>query len=225
MVRKKSVLKSILLRWMAIFLCLILFAVIFMIRSRPVIISYAKTRAQSIMVTAFDEAVRRAVNRLDYSYYDMAVITRTGDNLVSSIEIDYAKLNILRAEISKSVHEILCKKSNNTFYIPLGSLLGNEYTAGYGPDIKFKMQFTDISRLDFESSFYSAGINNVLHQINIKADLSYSIIMHGADETFSVGMTAVAAQTVIAGAIPENFTNVVETPDSNVADDIFNFAN
>ncbi|MBO4733533.1 MAG: sporulation protein YunB [Clostridia bacterium] len=177
------------------------------------------------MVTAFDEAVRRAVNRLDYSYYDMAVITRTGDNLVSSIEIDYAKLNILRAEISKSVHEILCKKSNNTFYIPLGSLLGNEYTAGYGPDIKFKMQFTDISRLDFESSFYSAGINNVLHQINIKADLSYSIIMHGADETFSVGMTAVAAQTVIAGAIPENFTNVVETPDSNVADDIFNFAN
>ena len=225
MVRKKSVFKSILLRWMAIFLCLILFAVIFMIRSRPVIISYAKTRAQSIMVSAFDEAVRHAVNRLDYSYYDMAVITRTGDNLVSSIQIDYAKLNILRAEISKAVHEIMCEKSNNTVYIPFGTLLGNEYTAGYGPGIKFKMQFTDISRLDFESSFYSAGINNVLHQINIKADLSYSIIMHGADETFSVGMTAVAAQTVIAGAIPENFTNVVETPDSNVADDIFNFAN
>lgn len=225
MVRKKSVFKSILLRWMTIFLCLILFAVIFMIRSRPVIISYAKTRAQSIMVSAFDEAVRHAISRLDYSYYDLAVITRTGNNLVSSIQIDFAKLNTLRAEISKAVHEIMCEKSNNTVYIPLGSLLGNEYTAGYGPGIKFKMQFTDISRLDFESSFYSAGINNVLHQINIKADLSYSIIMHGADETFSVGMTAVAAQTVIAGAIPENFTNVVETPDSNVADDIFNFAN
>ena len=49
--------------------------------------------------------------------------------------------------------------------------------------------------------------------------------MLGADKTFSVELTTVVAQTVISGAVPDNFTNVIETPESNVADDIFNFSN
>ena len=222
---KKDNIKSVLLRWAAVFLALLAAIIVFMVRSRPVVLSYAKTRAESIMVSAFDEAVKTAINACNYSYADMAVVTRGQDNTVTSIEIDYAKLNILRAEISKSVYEIMAKKSDNQLYIPLGSLLGNEFTAGYGPRIKFNIRFLQIPRLDFESDFKAAGINNVFHQINIKADLSYSVIMHGVDKTFTAKMSAIAAQTVIAGAVPDNFTNVIETPQSNVADDIFNFAN
>lgn len=225
MVLRKNVFKQVVFRWILVLTFMLSSTIVFMVRSRPIVVSYAETRAQSIMISAFDEAVKAAVNKLDYGYDDMAIISRTGDNMVSSIEIDYSKLNLLRAEIANEVYDKMREKSQNTLYIPLGTLLGNEYTAGYGPRVKFKMQFLQIPRLDFSSDFYSAGINNVLHQINIKADLSYSIIMHGVDETFTVGMSAVAAQTVIAGAIPDNFTNVIETQDSNVADDIFNFSN
>ena len=225
MIFGKNSLKPILLRWLAVILAFISVVIVFMIRSRPVVLSYAKTRAESIMVSAFDEAVKTAITKLNYSYDDMTVITRDSNNFVRSIEIDYGKLNTLRAEISKSVYDTMAEKSDNRLYIPLGSLLGNEYTAGYGPRIKFNIRFLQIPRLNFESDFKAAGINNVFHQINIIADLSYCIIMHGVDETFTVRMSAVAAQTVIAGAVPDNFTNVIETPESNVADDIFNFAN
>lgn len=225
MFMRKNTFKTIIFRWIILFTVLLLAVLVFMIRSRPVIISYAKTRAQSIMVSAYDRAVKAAINKLDYNYDDMVIISRTDNNMVSSIEIDYSKLNLLRAEIADKVYEIMGEKSRNMLSVPLGTLLGNEYTAGYGPGIKFNVKFLQIPRLDFTSDFYAAGINNVFHQINIKADLSYSIIMHGVDETFTVGMSTVAAQTVIAGAVPDNFTNVVETPESNVADDIFNFAN
>ena len=176
------------------------------------------------MISAFDDAVKTAISKLNYDYGDMAVVSRGDGNMVTSIEVDYAKLNTLRAEISATVYDTMAQKSDNQLYIPLGSLLGNEYTAGYGPRIKFNIQFLQIPRLDFESKFLAAGINNVFHQINIKAQLSYSIIMHGVDDTFTVSMTAIAAQTVIAGAVPDNFTNVIETPENNVADDIFNFS-
>ena len=221
---RKKVFYSAVIRWLILIFSIIIAVTVFMVRSRPTVLAYAKTRAESIMTSAFDEAVQAAIRNLNYSYSDMAVITRGKDNLVTSVEIDYLKLNLLRAEISKRVYDIMAQKSDNKLCIPLGTLLGNEYTAGYGPDIRFNIQFLQIPSLDFGTKLLSAGINNVLHQITVKARLSYSVVMRGVDETFSVSLTAIAAQTVIAGAVPENFTNVTETPESNIADDIFNFS-
>ena len=215
--------KQVLLRWSVVLAAVLIVLIILFIRARPVILSYARTRAQAIMISAFDDAVISALEELNYSYDDMAVIVRNADNAVCSIEIDHNKLNILRSEISRKVYSAMAEKSCNDIYIPLGTLLSSEYFAGYGPGIKFKFQFAQIPRLTFESKFYSAGINNIFHQINIKADLSYSIVMRGVDETFTVGLTAVAAQTVIAGVVPGSFTNVTESQGSNVADDIFNY--
>lgn len=216
--------KSIIIRWMIVLLLLLSIFVVLLMKARPIVISYAQSQAKSQMIYAFDEAVKTAMLSLDYAYNDLAVVTRKDDNTVSSIEIDYKRLSVLRSEISQKISEILNKRTDNILNIPIGTLLGNEYTTGYGPKIKFKMKFSQIPILDFKSNFTSAGINSIFHQIIIKADLTGSIIMLGADKSFSVSLTAIAAQTVISGAVPDSFTNVKETPDSNVADDIFNFS-
>lgn len=216
--------KSIIIRWMIVLLLLLSIFVVLLMKARPIVISYAQSQAKSQMIYAFDEAVKTAMLSLDYAYNDLAVVTRKDDNMVSSIEIDYKRLNVLRSEISQKISEALNKRTDNILNIPIGTLLGNEYTTGYGPKIKFKMKFSQIPVLDFKSNFTSAGINSILHQIIIKADLTGSIIMLGADKSFSVSLTTIAAQTVISGAVPDSFTNVNETPDSNVADDIFNFS-
>ena len=222
--RRFKNIKAVLIRWLVFISALLAGLCVLLIRARPIVISYAQSHAKALMISAFDSAVKSAITNLNYKYSDVAVITRTDDNLVSSIEIDYQKLNILRAGISEKITAESQKNSDNTISIPLGSLLGSEYTAGYGPDINFRLKFSQMPVLDFKSVFTSAGINSVFHQIIINADLSCSIIMLGADKSFSVKMTATVAQTVISGAVPGNFTNVVETPASNVADDIFNYS-
>ena len=221
---RKSVVKSVIVRWLTVVFIVCVILAVLLLRARPIIVAYAQSHAKALMISAFDDAVNAALTSLDYKYDDMAVVSRTSDNLVSSIEIDYQKLNILRSEISKKISEKCAEKSENVLHISLGSLIGSEYTAGYGPKLKCKLQFSQMPILDFESKFLSAGINSVFHQIIIKANLSCSIIMIGADKPFSVNLTAIAAQTVISGAVPDSFTNVVETPASNVADDIFNYA-
>lgn len=222
---RRNIVKTIVLRWFLLILLIISFFLILLIRARPVVISYAQSHAKSLMIAAFDEAIESSVIGLDFKYNDLSVVTRDKDNTVTSIEIDYQKLNILRSEISKNISQNAAAKSDNTLYIPLGSLLGSEYAAGYGPDIKFRLKFSQMPVLNFESKFTSAGINSTFHQIIINADLSCSIIMLGADKSFSVKLTAIVAQTVISGAVPDNFTNVVESPESNIADDIFNYSN
>ena len=222
---KKSRLKSVLLRWFIVFFALFTVFCIILIRARPIVISYAQSQAKALMILAFDSAVSNSISKLAFTYDDIAVISRNGDNSVSSIEIDYQKLNLLRAEISQQITKEALEKSDNVLSIPLGTLLGSEYTTGYGPAKQFRMKFSQIPMLDFSSRFTSAGINSIFHQIIIKADLSCGIIMLGADKSFSISLSAIVAQTVISGIVPGSFTNVVETPGSNIADDIFNFSN
>ena len=221
---KKADIKLVLARWLILLTSLLAALVILLLRARPVIIAYAQSKAKAQMISAFDGAVKSAITELGYGYNDISVIVRDSGNSVCSIEIDYQKLNLLRAEISRQIGEYLAENENRTVEIPIGTLLGGEYLSGCGPALKFKMQYSHVPVLNFESKFTSAGINSIFHQIVINANLSCGVLVPGANNTFSVDLSAVAAQTVISGKVPDSFTNVIETSASNVADDIFNFS-
>ena len=47
--------------------------------------------------------------------------------------------------------------------------------------------------------------------------------MMGCTDSFSISTTAIAAQTIISGEVPDSFTNVIEQPNNDLADEVFNF--
>ena len=63
------------------------------------------------------------------------------------------------------------------------------------------------------------------NQIIIKIDVNASVLMMGCTDGFGVATTAIAAQTIIAGEVPDSFTNVIEQPNNDLADEVFNFGN
>ncbi|MBR2044270.1 MAG: sporulation protein YunB, partial [Clostridia bacterium] len=109
-----------------------------------------------------------------------------------------------------------------TLSIPIGTIIGNEYTLGRGPEIKFKMQITTTVIADFESKFYSAGINQVLHQIHIKVKANGHTVIPWYRSAFNVNTSVIAAETVIVGLTPEAYTNVIESG-TDATEDIFDF--
>ena len=48
--------------------------------------------------------------------------------------------------------------------------------------------------------------------------------MVGYTKGFKISTSALAAQTVIAGNVPDSFTQVEEHPGDDIADEIFNYA-
>ncbi len=158
------------------------------------------------------------------SYSDISNVSRAADGLITGIEIDIEKINLLKSQMSNEIAKLIAQNNKYDLYIPVGTLFGNEYTTGYGPRIHFKMQLTETAIVDFKSTFTAAGINNVLHQILISINVNASVLLMGFTDGFSVSTTAIAAQTVIAGAVPDSFTNVIEHPNDDIADEIFNYA-
>lgn len=210
-------------RWFVVLLCLTLILACCFISVKPFVFTYAKSEAETIILNAANEAVLNILNENDISYSDISNVSRDADGIITGIEIDIEKINRLKSQISNELSKIVSANNKYDLYIPMGTLFGSEYTTGYGPKIRFKMQLTETAILDFESKFTQAGINNVLHQIIIKIDVKASVLMMGATEGFGVSTTALAAQTVIAGTVPDSFTNVIEYPENDLADEVFNF--
>ena len=210
-------------RWLVVLLCLVFIFVCCFISVKPFVFTYAKSEAETIILNAANQAVLNILSENDISYSDISNVSRDADGTITGIEIDTQKVNLLKSQMSNEIARIVVGNNKYVLNIPIGTLFGNEYTTGYGPKIKFKMQLTETAILDFESRFESAGINNVLHQIIIKIDVKASVLMMGCTEGFSVSTTALAAQTVIAGEVPDSFTNVIEYPENDLADEVFNF--
>ena len=176
------------------------------------------------MLNAANEAVINTIADYNISYDKIARLTRNTSGEVTSVEIDVAQINIFKSAISSEISNIISKNREFKLKIPIGTLTGNEYLVGLGPNLPFNMKMSEVAVVDFKSEFFAAGINNVLHRIIIEINLNASILMVGATDNFSVTTTAIAAQTVIIGVTPDTFTNVEEYPGDEIADELFNFA-
>lgn len=220
----KKQIKGIILRWIAVLAAAsVLFTALFL-RIKPLIFTYAKSYAETICLNSANQAVLNVLNAGNISYDSISRVSKGANGDILGIEIDISAVNSLKSGISNEIMRIIAQKSFYDIEIPIGSLLGFEYTVGMGPRITLHMQMTETAVLDFESNFSDAGINQTLHQIIIKIDISANILMLGCTQGFSVSTTAIAAQTVIVGATPDTFTNVEEYPGDDIADELFNYA-
>lgn len=216
---------SIFLRWLLTALLIAVSIIIFLLRLRKIVFVAAKSEAENIILDSVNKAIINVLGDNNIKYDDIAVVSKDQDGNITCIEIDTQKINMLKSLIADETYRIINQNGEYTLKIPIGTLLNHEYTSGYGPSLRFKMKLAHSERLDFESRFSDAGINNVLHQILINININCSVLAAGSSRSFSLKSEAIAAQTVIAGRIPDSFTNVDEANGEDIADDIFNFRN
>lgn len=193
-------------------------------KMQPVILRYAESIAETTMLNSANEAIVNIFKNESINYNDIAILTQDKEGKVISLEIDTYKINNFKSMISNEISKIIAKRERYDISIPVGSFFANTYTTGFGPDINFKMQITTTAYVDFDHEFTSAGINQVLHRVVVKIKICGSLLVAGYKRNLTVNTSALAAQTVIVGAIPENFTNVIENEDDNTAGLINDYA-
>lgn len=187
------------------------------LKIRPIILDYAVSNAETILLNTSNDAIVDILKEENTDYSDIARLSYDSTGYVTSLQIDITNINLLKSRISNKISQIIAKKEFYNAAIPLGTFFGNEFLMGVGPLIKFKFQLTSTSVVDFEHEFTDAGINQVLHRIIIKIETRGFLITTGSTKGISVKTTAIAAQTVIVGATPDSFTEVIEDPTSDTA--------
>lgn len=182
---------------------------------QPVILRFATSVAETVMLNCANQAIVNVLGGGNISYKDIVLLTENSEGYVTSLEIDVLQINNLKSKISNEMSRLISDEERYDISIPIGSFFGNTYTNGFGPDIKLNMQITTTCFVDFSHEFKAAGINQVLHIVNVDIDIKGSFVVIGYNKSISASTTAIAAQTVIVGKTPDAFTNVVESPTDN----------
>lgn len=138
---------------------------------------------------------------------------------VTSIETDIRQANLLQAELMAAITDGLRGLSEETLKIPVGTLLGGYVMTGHGPEISFRFQPEGALTVRLLSRFESGGVNQTRHQILLSVEAQMLAVTSVRTVSVVVPAEFILAETVIVGAVPENFTQVL-TEDRELLGDI-----
>lgn len=93
-------------------------------------------------VNSVCDAVNNTLDKLNYSYSDIAKINCDKNGNVQSIETDSFKINRIKADITKAVQKEIAKVYDNEIEIPLGSFTNISILSNVGPCIPVNFNLT-----------------------------------------------------------------------------------
>lgn len=189
-----------------IFVTIVMLAIVFFsyieFQIQPSVMDLTEIKAQTLATEAINSAVNNTVDKLGFTYDDLAEIKYTSDNKVSSISTNTVNVNKLKAEVSLEAQKQLEELQYREFNYYLGDLTGFELLNGLGPSLVVRLNFSSSVETEVKNSLESAGINQTQSTIEIRV---IAEIFLTSDEEYPnaiVETTLPVAQTIIVGEMP-----------------------
>ena len=123
------------------------------------------------------------------------------------------QMNLLSAQCAEAAQQRIAALGEQGIAIPLGTITGISFLSGKGPAIHVSYTPAGSVQSQFSSEFTSSGINQTLYRVNIKLTASIQLVMPGIYELIRVSTEAAIAENIIAGEVPQVYTNVASEED------------
>lgn len=179
---------------------------------RPMLMAMCEVKARVIATQAINEAVS---SELTYKirYDDLFIVKTNNDNRITMLQANTMIMNSIATETALNIQERLRTIGTRKVSIPLGSLLGSEIFANYGPRLNVEIVPVGTVAVDFATDFEQAGINQTRHKIYLTVKTQVQIIIPLVSNRVDVASRVPVAETIIVGDIPHNY---IYMPDNGI---------
>jgi len=204
--RKKA--KGYIIGVVLIFL-LIMFSWIVHYNIKPPLLAISEMRAKTIAVQVINEAI---ISELTYKikYEDLFITKTDNENRITMLQANTMYMNRIASETALNIQEKLRQMGTKKVGIPLGSILGSEVFANYGPRLNIGILPMGTVVIDFITDFEQAGINQTRHKIYLAVNTQVRVVLPLASDVVPVGTRIPIAETIIVGEIPQSYIFVPE---------------
>jgi sporulation protein YunB len=169
---------------------------------RPVVITVAQYRVQSLISKAVNNAIISVMDDTDYSYSQLVDIEKNEKQEILSINYNSLHINKLRSELVKATIEETQKLPVTNLYIPIGNITSIDILQNKGPKLKFTITPSSYVEADVESVFQNTGINQINHQIFIILKVTANALIPNYSTSVYSENKVCVAETVIIGKVP-----------------------
>lgn len=184
----------------------VLFVALFLavlVQLKPVFEQKASHAAKVKAVDIINQSSNSAFDGITLS--QMVNITTDDTGKITAVSADSIEINKLKTKLSHALQKFTKQNDNSLIYIPVGSLTPYPAFQGWGYRIPVKIEFDGFSKIDFESEFVNAGINQVKHKIYMIASVNVSVISSAMTKSETVTTEIPVAETVIVGTVPNYY--------------------
>jgi len=113
---------------------LVLFIVFICVKLGPILYNTTSTQTKTYATKIINQAIDTALQQKSPKYEMLAVVKRNSNGEVTSVQTNTAEINVLANAITRSVIEQVEAFSDQTIYVPLGTLLGSRlFSPGRNP--------------------------------------------------------------------------------------------
>ena len=176
---------------------------------------YLKDVSTAIAVSDASDAVTVSINNAiadimrdgDYSADYFVTFEKSEAGEITAISSNIARINALSAKI---LDRIVGATDTHmlTVNIPVGNLTGVSLLMGRGPKVPVKIITMTSSRVEFNNSIVTAGINQTKHQINLEVIVDIDILVPWGTESTQVITEVLIADTIVVGRVPDTYLSM-----------------
>ena len=149
-----------------------------------------------------DEAVEAYLARDPLRYDDLAGLEYNRNGTVAAARIDLVQADRMKSAILRELGERIPDRIRQSVRIPLGNTLLPALLSGRGGSLPVRVLSLRSTSAELESSLTQAGINQTLHQLELRVEVELLLLTPAGFLTRQVTSTVPIAQTILLGEVP-----------------------
>lgn len=166
----------------------------------------AVSDAADLVSAEVNRVVARVLSQEDFSSRRYVCFEKNDAGEISAVSADMSAVNALSAEILENVIGT-AENRTLTVKIPAGNLSGVSLLMGRGPAVPVEILMLTSSRVGFDNSIVSAGINQTKHRILLTVCVDIDVIVPWGTRSTQVQSQVLIADTIVVGQVPETFVS------------------
>ncbi len=119
-------------------------------------------------------------------------------------------INLFCSKLTQSINQNLYNVPEVEVSIPIGSITDISMFSNVGPEVCFSLLPAASVISDYETTFESAGINQLHYKLWITLTMEFQIVNPIYHETISMERNIMLVDTIIGGKVPENLLTLSE---------------
>lgn len=167
----------------------------------PVAADLAANEARRAAAEAVNETVEDVLEEYGVEDGSFVEVQKSGEGEVQTVSANMTEMNLIRSEIAGAIEQKI-SGGQVSIGVPVGTLTGNAFLHGKGPEIPVTVTLAGNAEVDFESTFESAGINQTIHKVVLKIHIGVYTFLE-QDRIEEIDTTIPVAETVIVGEVPQ----------------------
>ena len=166
----------------------------------------AVSDAADVVSAEVNRVIARVMAQEEFAHAGFVRFEKNEQGQITAVSSDMGRINALSAEI---LEQVVGAADNRTLTvrIPAGNLTGVSLLMGRGPLVPVEILMLTSSRVGFDNSIVTAGINQTKHQILLTVTVDIDVLVPWGTESGQVKSQVLIADTIVVGEVPETFVS------------------